>query len=503
MRLLLCLVALALAKEIIIQKEQSRANPTTPLLAATFESDISIVQSSGYSIRGTLHYDYPFSRQRIDMLSPRAILIENYAVGKRFTYFASAQTCTTDIIYGVIPDFRIPPTAMYLRDTVVRDMTVENWVYSSWDSKVSFFVQRTNGSSWDNLVRVRVEQTAQAVQYDFFNYTAIPQSGTLFDETQFGCEEQPPASTFTVEGYVTDASTGVPVYNALVYISNGTSTNMSAVGPGGAFIFYNVPEGEYVLTAYSTNYTTASRNISVHQNILPGTYADLSMSAVLASHEMRVVLTWGQYPDDLDLLLITPWFCTVSFIEKTCTGTWGDHATLDQDVSTGWGPETITIVSDRWTGYNFTVYVRGLAGAWNSSNATVTIYQGNNSYPLVTIPVQWAYDATDERGVYWHVAELNPYYGSYNWINQIVRKPPQNVALPGDKKKNASVKAVPAQAPAPAEPASPSSPRPLQGPGCPRRGPGCPLQGPGCPLQGPGCPRRGPGCPRRGLGCLS
>ena len=56
--------------------------------------------------------------------------------------------------------------------------------------------------------------------------------------------------------------------------------------------------------------------------------------------QLRVVLTWGETPRDLDSHLDTPSGCHVYYGRKQCRG----EASLDTDVTDSYGPETINIV---------------------------------------------------------------------------------------------------------------------------------------------------------------
>ena len=57
--------------------------------------------------------------------------------------------------------------------------------------------------------------------------------------------------------------------------------------------------------------------------------------------EDRVILTWAEQPPDLDMhLFICNRGCEVYYADKTC-----ENVNLDVDVTTGNGPETMTLAS--------------------------------------------------------------------------------------------------------------------------------------------------------------
>lgn len=66
------------------------------------------------------------------------------------------------------------------------------------------------------------------------------------------------------------------------------------------------------------------------------TYA---VAGPVKSGQLRIVLTWGETPRDLDSHLDTPSGCHLFYGRKQCRG----EASLDTDVTDSFGPETINI----------------------------------------------------------------------------------------------------------------------------------------------------------------
>lgn len=60
----------------------------------------------------------------------------------------------------------------------------------------------------------------------------------------------------------------------------------------------------------------------------------------LGQGKLRMVLTWGESPRDLDSHLLTSTGCNVFFEHKRCPD---GSASLDADVEEGFGPETINV----------------------------------------------------------------------------------------------------------------------------------------------------------------
>ncbi len=148
----------------------------------------------------------------------------------------------------------------------------------------------------------------------------------------------------------------------------------------GSYTIPNVPPGNYTLEVmgsdYATTYQTviSAGNASGNQNIF--------VSPKLIDKEVRVVLTWKASPRDLDSHLE---FGDSSCLDdgKKCQVVWNDRSkingdlTLDVDVVTGYGPETVTLKNSIWTrprrGYS--VYNWSNESSIATSGATIKVFK--------------------------------------------------------------------------------------------------------------------------------
>lgn len=91
--------------------------------------------------------------------------------------------------------------------------------------------------------------------------------------------------------------------------------------------------------------------------------------------KMRIVVSWGSKPTDVDSYLDTPG-CVVSYRKRECPA-----ARLDVDVTNGFGPETVTVTRfDRGT-YKF--YLKNFSGDRPlKDTARVVVYtaEGERTY---------------------------------------------------------------------------------------------------------------------------
>jgi uncharacterized protein YfaP (DUF2135 family) len=109
-------------------------------------------------------------------------------------------------------------------------------------------------------------------------------------------------------------NTSQPISGANVKLGPYTTTTNS----NGLYTVNSVAPGQYTLSADASGYISASKSINVSSDIGAGSAADLSLSPKLNPNEWRAVLTWGQYPLDLDSHTRTPCNCEVYYYRKLC-----------------------------------------------------------------------------------------------------------------------------------------------------------------------------------------
>ena len=225
----------------------------------------------------------------------------------------------------------------------------------------------------------------------------------------------------TTNRFITTTAT-LELYSGM----NNTSGNPVATtssGQGGTYQFTNVPAGTYTLVGRATGYSSGSRSVSsvgggrfaINQNLF------LSPTSVVGS--LRIVLTWGDTPQDLDSHLVGPvsgestfwvWWNNVG----SCTAQ--PFACLDVDETEGRGPETITIAQRNPGRYVYSVH-NFSAGANNpldrglsQSNARVDVYGSTGLIQSFAVPAQ--------SGTLWTVFEWDG--TTIRAINTVSGNPP-------------------------------------------------------------------------------
>ncbi len=250
----------------------------------------------------------------------------------------------------------------------------------------------------------------------------------------------------TINGKVTNALDGTPIAGALVEIAGLSTTTDN----NGNYEITDIPEAvlkaefsctplsgnaplevsftdkstdaAHTLIVSATDYSTYTNNqvvIAAGETLT----MDVSLSPTLTEGEMRIVLNWGNAPDDLDSYLKTPNIdgseYTIYFSEKG-NATSAPFVTLDHDDRDAYGPETITIYKRSAGTYKY--YVHNYSGSpdMTTSNAVVQVYTNNGLITSVNIP-------TSGSGIYWNVLTIDGTTGAISVINQIIESSPGTV----------------------------------------------------------------------------
>lgn len=221
-------------------------------------------------------------------------------------------------------------------------------------------------------------------------------------------------STGAITGRVVNAVNGQGIAGAQVCVVSGNlcaTTNSS-----GSYTILNAPAGAQNVRATATGFVTDQQNVTVPAG---GTVTvNFALSPVLAQGEMRVVLTWGIAPRDLDSHLWLP--ASRSFhVYYANKGNCNAHpyACLDVDDVTSYGPETVTL-RQRYAGkYVYAIYNYSGESAITGSGARVQVYGANGLVADFRVP-------TSGSGRWWYVFDLDGATGALTPRNYITSTSP-------------------------------------------------------------------------------
>jgi uncharacterized protein YfaP (DUF2135 family) len=212
---------------------------------------------------------------------------------------------------------------------------------------------------------------------------------------------------------VTDASTGNVLAGAVVTVQ-GTALSATSAADG-TFAIQCAPAGAQVLSTSRTGYGTRTDNVTVPSNGTVNVAIALNpVTACGAVGEVKIVLTWGLSPEDLDSHLSGPdvehagqaRFHMVFFDRDPVT-----YVSLDVDDTTSFGPETTTVTrlaAGFVAGdYHYWIHNYSTSPEFNGSSAVVTVSQCNASLTPVQITQFSVANATGDPALdLWHVFDF-------------------------------------------------------------------------------------------------
>lgn len=221
--------------------------------------------------------------------------------------------------------------------------------------------------------------------------------------------------TGTLECVVLNAINGNRIPNAQFSIYNGyNNTAGNTVATGNAdndgSISNELPVGNYTIVVGADGYSKTISSFAIEDD--ESTFISVTLNVYDASLEgtMRIILTWGEYPSDLDSHLYggvngNNSSYHVYYSDKYPTN--NDNSNLDVDDTTSYGPETITINGFN-TGGKYQYFVHDYSNKYSSSSsalsnsgATVRVYKGNDLIATYRVP-------TNRNGTVWHVFDYDP-----------------------------------------------------------------------------------------------
>lgn len=247
--------------------------------------------------------------------------------------------------------------------------------------------------------------STQHVEEDEIKYT---EHMMLIDDSQLGLG--------SASGSVLNALNGRGVSNATLRIRENWNNQIGDYAEGfvtrtdasGKYNITNVPTGYYTIEASRPGYVTGYSNLIVLSEN-PKLDNDFTITPIIPENEIRIVLTWGRNPLDIDSHLIGRTPSNNSFnvyYEKKVYQYQGvQMANLDVDDTSSYGPETVTILQNIHGRYvylvhDFTNKANDNSSKLSLSNAIVKVYKGSIQVAEYHVPA-------DQIGNYWTVFEIN------------------------------------------------------------------------------------------------
>lgn len=266
----------------------------------------------------------------------------------------------------------------------------------------------TNGSG--NFTTQQLPAGSYSATITASGYTTVVVSAiTVNGTTQAPAAPLVPQSTQSgsIAGTVFDATNNQPVAAAVTLelragVNSTLGTPLQTVTTNQAsYTFANVAAGTYTIVAKGPGYADATKTgIAVGGSTTSS--QDIFISPIGVAGNVRIVLTWRTTPRDLDSYLTGPQanggrFLVAYYSAGDCTAS--PFACLDNDVTGGSGPETITITRQLPGVYRYSVNNYSQSPNIDVSGARVDVYINNALAQSFAVP--------SGNGLTWTVFELN------------------------------------------------------------------------------------------------
>jgi hypothetical protein len=189
---------------------------------------------------------------------------------------------------------------------------------------------------------------------------------------------------------------------------------VTAADADGSFIFLDLAPGAYLLASTMDGYSEGRRSVLLSAGQIAA-HQILVLSPLLGPDDIRIVLTWGDHPKDLEAHLTGP---NPAGCRHHCNY-WNRQipgAVLDVDDTDAFGPETITLTKGLPGAYRF--YVHDFSNRYSNSSmlstsgATVAVYFGTGQAPATfQVPL--------EPGTVWHVFDIDGQSGALTTVDRM------------------------------------------------------------------------------------
>lgn len=260
---------------------------------------------------------------------------------------------------------------------------------------------------------------------DTSKVTVTSENATTYDsKLQLVGDEY--AGIGTVSGNITNAVTGDPVPNTKIDIRKGKNTTSgdivkSITADDNGNYEVELPGGNYTMELSKEGYVKTETNIlAIGEETRTNQNATMSPVGLLED-DLRVVLTWGEEPRDIDSHFTGPTAdgnrFHVYYSSKSYKDDYND-VSLDRDDVSSYGPETVTVIKQIENGtytygvHNYTDRSLDEDNKFNlsKSQATVKVYKGDQLLSTYNVPI-------DREGNVWRVFEIRD--GEIVPINQM------------------------------------------------------------------------------------
>ena len=312
------------------------------------------------------------------------------------------------------PTYNVNGTVRNVTDVVVANATVNLYTSGSTDIAYTTVADDLGQFTLTGVEEGSYDLAVSATGYDETIISVSVTQDIVQDVTILG--------SAYVYGTIIDSQTG----DGLSGVTIGFTTDNSVTDPANAELI--------ATTDVSGQYTINGGPVGTFREIIeaPGFFTrildgvvlvsgsnymdDITSVAPPAEGSLRIVLSWGASPSDLDSHITGPDGYGSRFHVYYSNSSYSDEVSLDVDDVSSYGPETITINSFNDGMYRYSVHnysdqsTVGCEGIYNSP-ARVEIYGSTGLVNSFTAP-----SSAGASGNTWRVFELNVTGSSYQVV---------------------------------------------------------------------------------------
>ncbi len=220
----------------------------------------------------------------------------------------------------------------------------------------------------------------------------------------------------TLTGRISNAVDGTGVAGLTLRFRQGINATSGDVvattttDANGDYTVTDLPYGNLTCEIVGVGFNTSFANVISLGNIVQSDQ-NTAVSPNLSSGELRIVLTWGATPSDLDSHLTGPQENSDSPFHVYFFARFSDLVNLDVDDTSSFGPETVTIERQINGVYRYTVY------NYSNNNDTELAASGARVQVFDAGGLIRDYQVPDGRGDLWTVFDLEG--GNITTVNTI------------------------------------------------------------------------------------
>lgn len=313
---------------------------------------------------------------------------------------------------------RLQPTGGYFSGIVQDAQTLKiigdaQITITNDDTKIKQEVNVENGQYWAFLDEGTYTMDISAIGYlseTIYNIKIDANSttyNTMMNLVPISKEKGEAAGT-VVDVFVGEAIPDAKV-KAFKGVNNRGGTPVAEVNADGLGKYsLTLDPGNYTITAEANGYITGSTSILV----LPGEKKekqDCTLTPTLNNGEVRAVLTWNEFPGDIDSHIVGDGTDNADlhvYFENTVYERNGKLLVqLDADETEGYGPETTSVYTGETGDYTFYIHdftnrESDNTSALAASGAQVKVYVGGQEEPII-------FNVPNHEGTLWKVFKVS------------------------------------------------------------------------------------------------